>query len=78
LRCGRDSSRLQAEEEVNLIQRANPTGQENARTLEYFRLDWHFVDIVWLFQFPLFYILSGLPDIFGTRLNRGDPLESDT
>ncbi|MFB6138003.1 MAG: cbb3-type cytochrome c oxidase subunit I [Halobacteriaceae archaeon] len=27
------------------------------RPLEYFGLYWHFVDIVWLFLFPLFYIL---------------------
>jgi len=26
-------------------------------TIEYFGLYWHFVDIVWLFLFPLFYIL---------------------
>jgi cytochrome c oxidase subunit I+III len=32
-------------------------GEENARTVEYFGLYWHFVDIVWLFLFPLFYIL---------------------
>ena len=32
-------------------------GEENARTIEYFGLYWHFVDIVWLFLFPLFYIL---------------------
>jgi cytochrome c oxidase subunit I+III len=30
---------------------------EDAGTLEYFGLYWHFVDIVWLFLFPLFYIL---------------------
>jgi cytochrome c oxidase subunit I+III len=30
---------------------------EDNRTLEYFGLYWHFVDIVWLFLFPLFYIL---------------------
>ncbi|MFB6080734.1 MAG: cbb3-type cytochrome c oxidase subunit I [Haloferacaceae archaeon] len=30
---------------------------EDDRTLEYFGLYWHFVDIVWLFLFPLFYIL---------------------
>jgi cytochrome c oxidase subunit I+III len=30
---------------------------ENAQTVEYFGLYWHFVDIVWLFLFPLFYIL---------------------
>jgi len=27
------------------------------RPVEYFGLYWHFVDIVWLFLFPLFYIL---------------------
>jgi cytochrome c oxidase subunit I+III len=32
-------------------------GEEEARTIEYFGLYWHFVDIVWLFLFPLFYIL---------------------
>jgi cytochrome c oxidase subunit I+III len=32
-------------------------GAENARTIEYFGLYWHFVDIVWLFLFPMFYIL---------------------
>jgi cytochrome c oxidase subunit I+III len=30
---------------------------EDNRTIEYFGLYWHFVDIVWLFLFPLFYIL---------------------
>ncbi|MEF8884613.1 MAG: cbb3-type cytochrome c oxidase subunit I [Haloarculaceae archaeon] len=30
---------------------------EDADSLEYFGLYWHFVDIVWLFLFPLFYIL---------------------
>jgi cytochrome c oxidase subunit I+III len=30
---------------------------EDNRTVEYFGLYWHFVDIVWLFLFPLFYIL---------------------
>ncbi|MFB6303291.1 MAG: cbb3-type cytochrome c oxidase subunit I, partial [Haloferacaceae archaeon] len=30
---------------------------EDDTTLEYFGLYWHFVDIVWLFLFPLFYIL---------------------
>jgi cytochrome c oxidase subunit I+III len=30
---------------------------ETADTVEYFGLYWHFVDIVWLFLFPLFYIL---------------------
>jgi len=30
---------------------------ENGHTIEYFGLYWHFVDIVWLFLFPLFYIL---------------------
>jgi len=30
---------------------------ESADTLEYFGLYWHFVDIVWLFLFPLFFIL---------------------
>jgi cytochrome c oxidase subunit I+III len=30
---------------------------ESADTIEYFGLYWHFVDIVWLFLFPLFYIV---------------------
>ena len=30
---------------------------EDERPVEYFGLYWHFVDIVWLFLFPLFYIL---------------------
>ena len=30
---------------------------EDERPIEYFGLYWHFVDIVWLFLFPLFYIL---------------------
>jgi cytochrome c oxidase subunit I+III len=29
----------------------------NDEPIEYFGLYWHFVDIVWLFLFPLFYIL---------------------
>ncbi|PSQ27966.1 cytochrome C oxidase subunit I [Halobacteriales archaeon SW_10_68_16] len=32
-------------------------GEEGSETVEYFGLYWHFVDIVWLFLFPLFYIL---------------------
>ena len=32
-------------------------GEEESQTIEYFGLYWHFVDIVWLFLFPLFYIL---------------------
>jgi cytochrome c oxidase subunit I+III len=32
-------------------------GEENAETVENFGLYWHFVDIVWLFLFPLYYIL---------------------
>ncbi|WP_135535833.1 cbb3-type cytochrome c oxidase subunit I [Halostella pelagica] len=32
-------------------------GEEGSRKVEYFGLYWHFVDIVWLFLFPLFYIL---------------------
>jgi cytochrome c oxidase subunit I+III len=32
-------------------------GEEESRPIEYFGLYWHFVDIVWLFLFPLFYIL---------------------
>ncbi len=30
---------------------------DDSRPVEYFGLYWHFVDIVWLFLFPLFYIL---------------------
>jgi cytochrome c oxidase subunit I+III len=30
---------------------------DDSRPIEYFGLYWHFVDIVWLFLFPLFYIL---------------------
>jgi len=30
---------------------------DDQRSIEYFGLYWHFVDIVWLFLFPLFYIL---------------------
>ena len=30
---------------------------EQAHTIEYFGLYWHFVDIGWLFLFPLFYVL---------------------
>nr|WP_304449448.1 cbb3-type cytochrome c oxidase subunit I [Halomarina sp. PSRA2] len=30
---------------------------DDGRPVEYFGLYWHFVDIVWLFLFPLFYIL---------------------
>ncbi len=32
-------------------------GEDEAGTIEYYGLYWHFVDIVWLFLFPLFYIL---------------------
>ena len=32
-------------------------GEKAGRPVEYFGLYWHFVDIVWLFLFPLFYIL---------------------
>jgi cytochrome c oxidase subunit I+III len=32
-------------------------GEEESETVEYFGLYWHFVDIVWLFLFPLFYIV---------------------
>jgi cytochrome c oxidase subunit I+III len=32
-------------------------GEEQSGSIEYFGLYWHFVDIVWLFLFPLFYIL---------------------
>ena len=33
------------------------SADESADTIEYFGLYWHFVDVVWLFLFPLFYIL---------------------
>jgi len=44
---------------VFLIYRAwfNGAYMEDDRPVEYFGLYWHFVDIVWLFLFPLFYIL---------------------
>jgi len=32
-------------------------GEADGNSIEYFGLYWHFVDIVWLFLFPLFYIL---------------------
>ncbi|HIQ29649.1 MAG TPA: cytochrome C oxidase subunit I [Candidatus Caldiarchaeum subterraneum] len=31
--------------------------RENHSTVEYFGLYWHFVDIVWVFLFPLFYLI---------------------
>jgi len=31
--------------------------KENNDTVEYFGLYWHFVDIIWVFLFPLFYLL---------------------
>src|SRR5437899_9257383 len=31
--------------------------KENNDTVEYFGLYWHFVDIIWVFPFPLFYLL---------------------
>nr|WP_309221836.1 cytochrome c oxidase subunit 3 [Halorussus sp. MSC15.2] len=41
-----------------LIVRAwNGAYLDDDRPVEYFGLYWHFVDIVWLFLFPLFYIL---------------------
>ncbi|WP_435157619.1 cbb3-type cytochrome c oxidase subunit I [Haladaptatus sp. DFWS20] len=41
-----------------LIVRAwNGAYLDDERPVEYFGLYWHFVDIVWLFLFPLFYIL---------------------
>jgi cytochrome c oxidase subunit I+III len=44
---------------VFLIYRAWFDGayMEDDRPVEYFGLYWHFVDIVWLFLFPLFYII---------------------
>lgn len=32
-------------------------GKDNHHTIEYFGLYWHFVDIVWVFLFPLFYLI---------------------
>ncbi len=32
-------------------------GEEESRPIEYFGLYWHFVDIVWIFLFPLFYLI---------------------
>ncbi|MFB6184668.1 MAG: cbb3-type cytochrome c oxidase subunit I [Haloarculaceae archaeon] len=32
-------------------------GEEESTPVEYFGIYWHFVDMVWLFLFPLFYIL---------------------
>ena len=32
-------------------------GKDNHATIEYFGLYWHFVDIVWVFLFPLFYLI---------------------
>ncbi|WP_135806578.1 cbb3-type cytochrome c oxidase subunit I [Halorussus marinus] len=41
-----------------LVARAwNGAYLDDERSIEYFGLYWHFVDIVWLFLFPLFYIL---------------------
>ncbi|SIR83326.1 cytochrome c oxidase subunit I+III [Haladaptatus litoreus] len=41
-----------------LVARAwNGAYLDDERPVEYFGLYWHFVDIVWLFLFPLFYIL---------------------
>ncbi|MDZ7687480.1 MAG: cbb3-type cytochrome c oxidase subunit I [Halobacteriales archaeon] len=44
---------------VFLIYRAwfNDAYMNDDRPVEYFGLYWHFVDIVWLFLFPLFYII---------------------
>ena len=44
---------------VFLVYRAwfNGAYMEDDRPVEYFGLYWHFVDIVWLFLFPLFYII---------------------
>ncbi|UPM42556.1 cbb3-type cytochrome c oxidase subunit I [Halocatena salina] len=43
---------------VYLIPRAiNGAYLNDERPVEYFGLYWHFVDIVWLFLFPLFYII---------------------
>ncbi|WP_276302367.1 cbb3-type cytochrome c oxidase subunit I [Halorussus lipolyticus] len=40
-----------------LVRAWNGAYLDDDRPLEYFGLYWHFVDIVWLFLFPLFYIL---------------------
>ncbi len=41
---------------VALVRRSGPAGHENA--IEMTGLYWHFVDIVWLFLFPLLYLLG--------------------
>jgi cytochrome c oxidase subunit I+III len=40
-----------------LVRAAGGAYLDDDRPVEYFGLYWHFVDIVWLFLFPLFYIL---------------------
>ncbi|NHN61348.1 MULTISPECIES: cbb3-type cytochrome c oxidase subunit I [Halorussus] len=40
-----------------LVRAWNGAYLDDDRPVEYFGLYWHFVDIVWLFLFPLFYIL---------------------
>ncbi|WP_433632442.1 cbb3-type cytochrome c oxidase subunit I [Halomicrococcus sp. NG-SE-24] len=40
-----------------LVRAWNGAYLDDERPVEYFGLYWHFVDIVWLFLFPLFYIL---------------------
>jgi cytochrome c oxidase subunit I+III len=44
---------------VYLIYRAakGHYGKENWEAIEYFGYYWHFVDIVWVFLFPLFYLI---------------------
>lgn len=37
--------------------RGSYLGEEESRPIEYFGLYWHFVDIVWIFLFPLFYLI---------------------
>jgi heme/copper-type cytochrome/quinol oxidase subunit 3 len=36
---------------------ASPDVRRQAATLEALGLYWHFVDLVWIFLFPLFYLL---------------------
>ena len=42
---------------VRAVNGAYWSENEDAHTIEYYGLYWHFVDIVWLFLFPLFYLL---------------------
>ena len=40
-----------------LVRASSGAYLEDHRSIEFFGLYWHFVDIVWLFLFPLFYIV---------------------